>query len=459
MNVQWTGVPLIVSLAKPGGGTVDRQGNGSVRLQYNATADDVKKGMLWGVSIRPVQEAPKPAGSGNAVIEKPVRIDTRGLAKGNVAVQHPPGDMKLAQPELKARADKTQALKPQPATVAPKMDVLAQKQAALQKQKAVRQAALLEQVKPKLPIQAYQQMSRRIALGEQPGASKGIIIVDTGSINIPPGASSKTAASGNPLARKSAVAIGKKSAIGVSAVKATGTSAPAQVSSVGSNAQAMTVPDPVIASLSISSGQPGDPVLLSGSGFFNDGGEVHFIVANGKDVPAPVSAWSDTQIFAAVPDVSGIQGYNGMMYVRRGAQNSKLVPFHYIPATEFKTLVMTNDRALKDTPNWDAIMVGDEKYLDIYYSGGWLGARGDDQFFLQTRLKNGWTVDSAYLMLPPAWGVGYFNPGNGWNAYIADFRPGTDSPYLKVHWWKESFKSIAYSIRVVIKGPKGVPYE
>jgi hypothetical protein len=142
---------LTVSLAKPGGGSIDQQGNGSVTLQYNATADDVRKGMFWGVNIRPTQAAPKSAAG--TVIDKPLKIDMRGLAKGTVNVQHPPGDMKLAQAELKAMAAKAQALKPtsQPLATA-NVNILEQKQAAWEKQQRIRNAALREQFRSKIPV-------------------------------------------------------------------------------------------------------------------------------------------------------------------------------------------------------------------------------------------------------------------------------------------------------------------
>lgn len=429
VNVQWTGVPLTVSLAKPGGGRVDQQGNGSVALQYNATADDVKKGVLWGVSIRPTQVAPKSAaGTGITVIEKPVKIDTRGLAKGTVSVQHPPGDMKLAQAELKARAVKAQALKPTSQAVATaQAGILAQRQAALQKQQTARQAALLEQVRSKIPVPAYQEMSQRIASG--------------------------TAASGVPLKQKTGVA-----------VRATGTSAQADVSSAGSNAPATIATDPVITALSVTSGQPEDPVLIEGSGFSNIPGEVHFIVANGKDVVAPVTIWSDTQIFAAVPDVSGIQAYNGLVYVKRGTSKSQLRDFRFNPAIEVRSLDMPNDWVMGgDGPggsNESGVWEG--QFITIRFAGSVFGARGDDQFCNSTWLKNGWTVDAAYLT--GAWisvdrgGAPKIVAFGSGDAYVSEFRQGTDSPYVKVHWWYDACATIGYWLNVVISGPKGVPH-
>jgi hypothetical protein len=458
VNVRWTGVPLTVSLAKPGGGTVDQQGNGSVTLQYNATADDVRKGVLWGVSLRPTQGALKPSvGSGITVIEKPLKIDTRGVAKGTVNVQHPPGDMKLAQAELKARADRLALqAKSQPVATA-NVNVLAQKQAALQKQQAVRQAALLEQVRSKIPVPAYQQTSQRIALGAKPG------VVSSQS-------SAFKGESGFPLEQKTGVA-----------VKVTDTSVQPRVSSAGTTAPKTIVsPDPVIRLIehSLSTGQPGDPVLLVGSGFSTVPGEVHFIVANGKDVASPVTFWSDTQIMVTVPDVSGILAFDGQVYVQRGASRTNSLAFRFEPSVEYKTLVLKyEDEKNNFMEGTDPTALGVVQHdytlnvLSIVYIGApfaMIGGRGDDEFAPygynpygsshNKQLKNGWTTDSAYLSLPGIWGGKIHIDGSA-DAYISEFTLATDTPYLKVHWWADFGSAVWYSPYIVIKGPKGVAYQ
>ena len=45
------------------------------------------------------------------------------------------------------------------------------------------------------------------------------------------------------------------------------------------------------------------------------------------------------------------------------------------------------------------------------------------------------------------------------DASIVEARVGTDSPYVVVHWWYDAFNSVAYVPRIVIGGPKGVPYQ
>ena len=54
-------------------------------------------------------------------------------------------------------------------------------------------------------------------------------------------------------------------------------------------------------------GLPGTAVLLSGQGFGDAAGEVHFIVPpTGEDRVAAVTSWSDTGIATIVPDASGL---------------------------------------------------------------------------------------------------------------------------------------------------------
>jgi hypothetical protein len=343
---------------------------------------------------------------------------------------------------LKAMAAKAQALQPASKPAASAMvNVRMQKQAALQKQQAVRQGALLEQVRSKIPVQAYQQMSQQIALAAKPGA-------------VSSQSSAMTAASGIPLVEKTGVAI-----------KATGTS--------------VTAPAVIrLIEHSLSTGQPGDPVLLVGSGFSNVPGEVHFIVADGKDVAATATFWSDTQIIVPVPDVSGILAFDGQVYVKRGASTSNPLPFRFEPAVEYRTLVLKkgSDRDFEemmepsnlgqiinfhsfvffeDSP-WEAggliLLTAGTPAVAAVYSG----QKRDISFAPRPRLKNGWTADSAYLSMPGTSG-GIQVIGSA-GAYISQYEPGTDLPWLVVHMWVDFNSGVRYSPYIVIKGPKGVAY-
>jgi hypothetical protein len=412
VNAQWTGVPLIVSLVKPGGASLDQQGAGSATLKYTATADDVKQGTLWSVSVRPAQQVAAPGASG-AVIEKPIRLVVATAATGTVGIQYPAGNPSLAQGELNAKANQALAAKPAPqqatATLA---SAVAAKQTALQAAQQTKQVALLNTLKSQVSAQAFQNVSARSAVEQ-----------------------------------KTSVPI----SLAKPATKTTGTSQQAQVTSAGTTAPATVAATPTVGSLSATSGQPGDPILISGSAFSDQPGEVHFIVASGKDLVAPVSAWNDTQIFATVPDVSGVQAFSGQMYVKRGTTSSKLVPFQFNPALEIRTLNITNDSRADDATLDVAFgMVFHTLNLDFFF-----GHRGDDQFFMSTSLKNGWTVKSAYL--DDSHGGAIYRRGSS-DAYVSELRSGTNSPYVKVHWWTDAGSYVAYYLHVDIIGPKGVPH-
>jgi hypothetical protein len=430
VTVTWQGAPLLVTLVKPGGGTLERQGSGSVSLQYAATAEDIRRGALWSVNLRSPQASA--ANPGLQIHGQALKQQAQVLAKGTLTLQHPAGDPKLAQAELKARQEQGKAAQAKPQAAPGTPGLLAQKQATLQKQQATRQTQLLEQVRSKIPVEAHQKMSQKItAAAAQPlpgakvvGTALPVALQMT-SANIPP----------QPPTPPSKAAQATKDA------PAAGTS------------------DPVVAALSISAGQPGDPLLITGSGFSGTTGEVHFIVANGRDVMAPISGWNDGQIFTAVPDVSGLQAFNGQVYVRRGGASSRFVPFQFNPALEYRSLTITTDR----------IITGADSYA--YYrplgigivhdgSGDLFGARGEDQYFLVARLRNGWVVDSAYLS---NYVTAVDRPGPwSWHnasAYITEYRGGTDSPYLKIRWWREGFSEVIYTPNLIIRGPKGVPHQ
>jgi hypothetical protein len=413
-----------------------------VSIQYAISAEDIRKGVLWSVSLRSPQGAAATTGAaGRQVYEKAVKQQTQVLAKGMVTLQHPMGDMKLAQAELKARQDQAKATQSKPQTAPSAPGLLVQKQAALQKQQATRQTQLLEQVRSKIPAEAHQKMSQKIATA----ASRPL-----------PGAKVMGTALPVALQMTPATIPPQPSTPASKATKDAKDTPPAGIS------------DPVIATLSISAGQPGDPVLITGSGFSGTAGEVHFIVANGRDLIAPISGWNDGQIFAAVPDVDGLQAFNGQVYVRRGGANSRFMPFQFNPALEYRSLAFTNDRIIPgggyvtNRPAANASLPGSIGGIRVDHDGvtDLFGAGGEDQFFLTTRLRNGWVVDSAHISngldLDDRPGPWFW--GNA-SAYITECRNGTDSPYLKIRWWREGWSEVLYTPIMLIRGPKGVPHQ
>jgi hypothetical protein len=204
-------------------------------------------------------------------------------------------------------------------------------------------------------------------------------------------------------------------------------------------------------------------VLVSGSGFSDVSGEVHFIVANGTDLVAPSTTWTETQILTQVPYKDGVPAYNGYLYVKRadGAKTT-LRNFAFYPPLDVVVLGFPI-AGTSGTYNQTARLF-DSRAPDLdwgnmshyTYCLPW-GLKGDDEYYLQTRLKNGWILDTA--------AIGYRgHPGpmisGSAGAYITDARIATDSPYVKVHWWVDANSGVYYNeLQVTIRGPKGLAYK
>jgi hypothetical protein len=221
------------------------------------------------------------------------------VISGTIAVEHPagdPGKVKIAAA---------------PAATAPsqfRLDAaLAEVRSVRAKAVADGQAKRLRDLQPKLPPAAFQAVSQRMtarAAGMPAVASRGGAATST----------SQSASTG-------------------------GGAAP-----VGSNQPATVAQAPVIASLDLSSGSPGQQVLVSGSGFGpTPGGEVHFMVAAGKDLLGMVTYWSDAQITVEVPSIVGVRAFAGQVYVRRGTTNSRLVPFGFEPEMDYAIIPISAD--------------------------------------------------------------------------------------------------------------------
>jgi hypothetical protein len=63
---------------------------------------------------------------------------------------------------------------------------------------------------------------------------------------------------------------------------------------------------------------------------------------------------------------------------------------------------------------------------DIWRETWFAGFNGNDEFYIQTQLKNGWVVASCAAVT-----LDYVSGGN-YSASISDCRPGTNSPYTKL---------------------------
>ncbi len=221
---------------------------------------------------------------------------------------------------------------------------------------------------------------------------------------------------------------------------------------------------PVITSLSVTQGQPGDPVMINGSNFGSGVGEIHFVIANGKDVLAPAGAiWSDTQIFTSVPIQTGLTAYNGQIYVKRAADKkpSNLAAFRFEPTLELRRFMLpvgVGDKYLPRPPAYSGSgnYCGNGAGLCLVYNppSFFEGAKGTDQFFINTHLTNGWVLDEVSFRS--------YQCENGCN-YLDEQAIGSDRPYFTVRWWVNGGGFLVYSHSgynipwIAIRGPKGVP--
>ena len=206
---------------------------------------------------------------------------------------------------------------------------------------------------------------------------------------------------------------------------------------------------PKITSLSVSSGQPNDYLLIHGIDLGRDG-EVHFVVAPGMDLKTMADAFGDTLIMVHVPTVTGIGPYSGQIYVKLTGQHpaqTNALPFAFVPTMDFVDLrPNVNDPDARIDRTALASVCPADGGVCRDGSGDFLGHKGDDILYATKMLKNGWVVQDANANGP--WQVeGFGSAGN----YLVDSRPGTAYPYAKVHWWMDALTSVNYAIVVVIK--------
>jgi hypothetical protein len=221
--------------------------------------------------------------------------------------------------------------------------------------------------------------------------------------------------------------------------------------------QSVGTADPAITSLSVAQGQPGEPVMITGGGFSDGGGEVHFVIAPGRDLVAPAGVvWRNDQIFVTVPDASGVLGFNGTVYVVRASDKkmSNLVAFRFNPAMELREVRATMDRVLK----WPVDEESPADEIRHFHGNPFVGFKDNDVLFGHTRLKNGWVTDEAFVHYRVS--AAHFEFGSA-GAYVWEIKKGTDWPYLNVRWWVdaglggERFVEYRFAVRLI--GPKGVP--
>jgi len=160
-----------------------------------------------------------------------------------------------------------------------------------------------------------------------------------------------------------------------------------------------------------------------------------------------VLSWDATTARALLPFFPGKPKFTGYIQVGSLAK----VPFTYLPRLETQTLTLNSTYLDQSSfPNSDTRLTGpqDPTANGVQYDwNGVFGGKGEDEFFRNARLGEGWTVQAVRISVSVYLGHA--------GASVVDSRIGTDSPYVKVHWWGDAFSSLHYGIAVDVKGPAG----
>lgn len=402
VEVETRGAPVVVALK--GARVLEKAGTGRVQLDYVVTAQDIQQSPYWSVRIA-LQNAPANG--------------TQALAGGSVNVRTPPVDVAGLEARLNAELPQRRA-----AMETARLQIDSQARGMLDQRRA----------------QLMREQDGARALAEQRNA---LTLARMGA-----------GAQANPQihVRTRAISSGDLSSAKQAAIESGKRPYPTPVTPMPPQAPTpapQPPPPPQIASTDVNQALPRQLMLINGSGFGSQPGAVLFVVNPGMEQAGSIQAWSDTVIGVRVPDATGIGAFGGSIVVARAndSQRSNGAVFTFVPETEIRQIRKTFDGTIGQPGNLshgEAVFHGWYNFWDSMK-----GAKNDDVLMPASRLVNGWTVDSAQIFT-------YRNGPSG-DAYVTDSRPGTDVPYMRVHWWREPFTEITYQFAVQIRGPRGVP--
>jgi len=458
VDVQAQGAPVLVSLLGAAPQPVQQQsGTGPLRLMYQVTPVDVQRSALWQVRIALAQTGGPPA-----------------QAAGTITVQHPPADANMVRAQVQAHVAQRSAPNPQAeAAMKAQTDAAFQAEMAkVQQEQMARRAAISAELQPHLQ-QARMRMQGQIKTRA----------VEGGEESAPP-----TTPTEEEVATR-----GLGPAI---------LAQPGGTTIVGPVLKELK-PAPYIIWISRTNAQPGDELMITGNDFGEPSPGNKLTMLLGADsYPAyggPVTLvpnileWHDWYIRFTVPDASGIVRARGVEWtITRGADGvSSAQPqglgFQFYPAMDLRKLPLpppwgesvvqapaTCLAQLSFTPTGQGcasdltvpygwFRTGSGSWKVFSSRADWLGYRGNDKFFMNKKLKNLWKVTKANINYmnwhTPDDHVWCLTLAQSGNAYVAENRVGTDSPYINIRVWLDPYCSISYSLDIWIQGPKGVPYE
>jgi len=410
VDVQWQGPPLEATLRGPSPQPIVQRGQGTVRLTYHVTPSDVQRGVLWIVQVALVPNA-------------------NGRATGQVTVQHPSVNEAQAEAAVRMRFEQEK----QQNQLSP-AQIQAHSQAILQARKKVIDRQYQEYIKGTalradtiLKQKGFQGQIQSRGGGLPPGLKEGLS--PRMNVSLPPH----------------------------------------------------------IDSLSVTQGPSGTILVINGSGFTSDLGHVHMTVSPTRELEAKVNTsnslpiWTDTFISVTVPELTGVAPFTANFFVSLGVDRysyqvrSNSVPFNFVPRQQVRVVsLVTGDHRLAGSPTHYAglgggtttgSVTGNNIYhtrLDVlvpfWFTNIFIGTKGNDWFFENTTLKNGWKFDCVELLpYDPHCSNFVAGTGPGAGAYVVAGL-GSASPKFAVRWWLDAFiPGMTYTYAMTISGPEGTP--
>jgi hypothetical protein len=416
VGVQSQGVPLNFTvhgpLPSPGASPSSQSGSGTLRWAYNVTPQDLQHGMFWQIELRLAQQTPAPVA---------------GLARGMITLQRPPVDLALVQRTAQSAA--------------------AQRRVPTPEQRAQASAQVRAQMDAASNARKSEHAQRRAQREAQNRASLQPLLADMQRQKAALAGATSSADSGQIRSR------------GLAPVRTFTPPPPPAITGM-----AIVNNDDSVARPSGSYGQPGDMVTISGTGFGNTDGEVHFIIGPLPTQDVAVAAnnqlWLDTRIVAPVPLVTGVPPYAGYVYVKRLSDGVKSAPvsFQFEPQMVQSEIRVPGDFVLQQlggvvlSPPNPASLYPSEWVDTLRMNENWFsGVTGVDRFYINTRLKNGWKVSGpavAYMV------------DTGGSAAAISLGLGSDvlstMVAFSVNPLLSSSYTMSYSLVIPIQGPSGL---
>ncbi|HXY26345.1 MAG TPA: hypothetical protein VEI73_16955 [Candidatus Acidoferrum sp.] len=478
--VQSQGAPITIALRGPLTQNVSQTGTGILHLSYMATQADVQRSALWLVYI---------AGGSNAPLPLPARPQV--LASGIISVQHPPADLKIVQAQLNQlmALDKQKVLGSLNAQQSAETRALQERKARMQNASFATAAHLSVASTASLPASSLTAIRTPITVASSSVATAASSGAKT-CTSLPgfagkPGGIPNTQVYANEGCISAGTGSSSGSGSGGSGSSGTSTTPPVNAyDAVNSTpaSSALTITYNGIGNPNYSDTAPYEPQWCSGgtcsflaqagdwvelSGPIQPGDEVHVIVGPTTDIALGTMLLSPSYM-QGINYYSGgyipsniTSPFQGWVYLKRGTQHGSLLPLLIEPLLDSAYIAVSSGQYQIASTNSDwgfgvstyAGAGGGPGAEYVERDGGSVaGTKGDDYFFMNQPLINGWFVASTDISCQA-------DEGSGGGAYVNGGGPGTGNEQVTVHWWVDAQGYSTYAIRgITIMGPKGTSY-